>query len=67
MAPLGGLRWHHTLFNFPAMVPMWMFPLAIACGNAFVLKPEKVPSTALILAELLHGSWLLAQWSNCSR
>jgi malonate-semialdehyde dehydrogenase (acetylating)/methylmalonate-semialdehyde dehydrogenase len=42
-----------TPFNFPAMVPMWMFPLAIACGNTFVLKPsEKVPSTAYRLAEL---------------
>ncbi|MFD7923153.1 CoA-acylating methylmalonate-semialdehyde dehydrogenase [Streptomyces sp. NPDC059740] len=42
-----------TPFNFPAMVPMWMFPLAVACGNAFVLKPsEKVPSAALLLAEL---------------
>jgi malonate-semialdehyde dehydrogenase (acetylating) / methylmalonate-semialdehyde dehydrogenase len=42
-----------TPFNFPAMVPMWMFPLAIACGNAFVLKPsEKDPSVSLRLAEL---------------
>lgn len=42
-----------TPFNFPAMVPMWMFPLAIACGNTFVLKPsEKVPLTANRLAEL---------------
>lgn len=42
-----------TPFNFPAMVPMWMFPLAIACGNTFVLKPsEKVPLTGLRLAEL---------------
>ncbi|TJZ55890.1 CoA-acylating methylmalonate-semialdehyde dehydrogenase [Streptomyces piniterrae] len=42
-----------TPFNFPAMVPMWMFPMAIACGNTFVLKPsEKVPSAALKLAEL---------------
>jgi malonate-semialdehyde dehydrogenase (acetylating)/methylmalonate-semialdehyde dehydrogenase len=42
-----------TPFNFPAMVPMWMFPMAIACGNTFVLKPsEKDPSAALILAEL---------------
>jgi malonate-semialdehyde dehydrogenase (acetylating)/methylmalonate-semialdehyde dehydrogenase len=40
-------------FNFPAMVPMWMFPLAIACGNTFILKPsEKVPLTAKRLAEL---------------
>jgi malonate-semialdehyde dehydrogenase (acetylating)/methylmalonate-semialdehyde dehydrogenase len=42
-----------TPFNFPAMVPMWMFPVAIACGNTFVLKPsERDPSTALRLAEL---------------
>ncbi|WP_439487190.1 CoA-acylating methylmalonate-semialdehyde dehydrogenase [Algoriphagus sp.] len=40
-------------FNFPAMVPMWMFPIAIACGNTFILKPsEKVPFTAIRLAEL---------------
>tara|TARA_Y100001970_G_scaffold294256_1_gene449244 strand:+ start:33064 stop:34563 length:1500 start_codon:yes stop_codon:yes gene_type:complete len=43
-----------TPFNFPAMVPMWMFPLAIACGNTFVLKPsEKDPSTANFLANLM--------------
>ncbi|WP_017581872.1 CoA-acylating methylmalonate-semialdehyde dehydrogenase [Nocardiopsis valliformis] len=42
-----------TPFNFPAMVPMWMFPVAIACGNTFVLKPsEKDPSAAVLLAEL---------------
>jgi len=42
-----------TPFNFPAMVPMWMFPVAIACGNTFILKPSpKVPLTALRLAEL---------------
>ena len=42
-----------TPFNFPAMVPMWMFPIAIACGNAFVLKPsEKDPSASMLLAEL---------------
>jgi malonate-semialdehyde dehydrogenase (acetylating) / methylmalonate-semialdehyde dehydrogenase len=42
-----------TPFNFPAMVPMWMFPVAIACGNAFVLKPsERDPSVSLRLAEL---------------
>jgi len=46
-------------FNFPAMVPMWMFPMAIVCGNTFVLKPsEKVPSTALRLAELLSEAGL---------
>jgi malonate-semialdehyde dehydrogenase (acetylating)/methylmalonate-semialdehyde dehydrogenase len=42
-----------TPFNFPAMVPMWMFPVAIACGNAFVLKPsERDPSASILLAEL---------------
>ena len=42
-----------TPFNFPAMVPMWMFPMAIACGNTFVLKPsEKDPSCPIKLAEL---------------
>ena len=42
-----------TPFNFPAMVPMWMFPVALACGNTFVLKPsEKNPSCGLRLAEL---------------
>ena len=42
-----------TPFNFPAMVPMWMFPMAIACGNTFVLKPsEKDPSCSIRLAEL---------------
>ncbi len=43
-----------TPFNFPVMVPLWMFPVAIACGNTFVLKPsEKVPSAAMKMAELL--------------
>ncbi len=43
-----------TPFNFPAMVPMWMFPVAIACGNSFILKPsERDPSVPLLLAELL--------------
>ena len=43
-----------TPFNFPAMVPLWMFPVALACGNCFILKPsEKDPSASLILAELL--------------
>lgn len=42
-----------TPFNFPAMIPLWMFPLAIACGNTFVLKPsEKDPSASILLAEL---------------
>jgi malonate-semialdehyde dehydrogenase (acetylating) / methylmalonate-semialdehyde dehydrogenase len=48
-----------TPFNFPAMVPMWMFPVALACGNAFVLKPsEKDPSLALELAALLDEAGL---------
>src|SRR5688500_18328892 len=48
-----------TPFNFPAMVPMWMFPLAIACGNTFVLKPsERDPSTSLKLAQLLEEAGL---------
>lgn len=43
-----------TPFNFPAMVPLWMFPIAIACGNTFVLKPsEKDPSPSMYLAELV--------------
>ncbi len=42
-----------TPFNFPAMVPMWMFPVAVACGNTFVLKPsERDPSASMLLAEL---------------
>lgn len=48
-----------TPFNFPAMVPLWMFPLAIACGNTFLLKPsEKDPSCPLRLAELLTEAGL---------
>ncbi len=48
-----------TPFNFPAMVPMWMFPIAIGCGNTFVLKPsEKDPSASLLLAELLAEAGL---------
>src|SRR5262245_21384001 len=43
-----------TPFNFPAMVPLWMFPVALVCGNTFVLKPsEKVPLSAVRLGELL--------------
>ena len=43
-----------TPFNFPAMVPMWMFPVALACGNTFILKPsERDPSAPMILAQLL--------------
>ncbi len=48
-----------TPFNFPAMVPMWMFPVALACGNTFVLKPsEKDPSASLFLARLLKEAGL---------
>ena len=48
-----------TPFNFPAMVPMWMYPLAIACGNTFVLKPsEKDPSASLLAAELFAKAGL---------
>ena len=48
-----------TPFNFPVMVPLWMFPVAIACGNTFVLKPsEKVPSASLRMAELFQEAGL---------
>ena len=48
-----------TPFNFPAMVPMWMFPMAIACGNTFILKPsEKDPSCSIRLAELFTEAGL---------
>src|SRR5437879_1958379 len=48
-----------TPFNFPAMVPSWMYPFAIACGNSFVLKPsEKVPLTPTRVIELLHDAGL---------
>jgi len=48
-----------TPFNFPAMVPMWMYPISIACGNSFILKPsEKDPSCALKLAELFSEAGL---------
>jgi len=50
-----------TPFNFPCMVPCWMFPIAIACGNTFVLKPsERDPSASLALAELLSEAGLPA-------
>ena len=64
---LDGLTWREPLgvcagitpFNFPAMVPMWMFPLAIACGNTFILKPsEKVPLTGNRLVALFHEAGL---------
>ena len=48
-----------TPFNFPVMVPMWMYPLAIVCGNCFILKPsEKDPSSTLFIAQLLHQAGL---------
>ncbi|MEK9916181.1 MAG: CoA-acylating methylmalonate-semialdehyde dehydrogenase [Betaproteobacteria bacterium] len=48
-----------TPFNFPCMVPMWMYPMAIACGNTFVLKPsEKDPSASIFMAELLKEAGL---------
>ena len=48
-----------TPFNFPAMVPMWMFPLAVACGNTFVLKPsERDPGTGILLAKLFKEAGL---------
>ena len=48
-----------TPFNFPAMVPLWMFPIALACGNTFILKPsERDPSAAIFLAELLKEAGL---------
>lgn len=58
MQPLGVVA-GITPFNFPAMVPMWMFPIALACGNTFVLKPPApVPSAANRLAELLQEAGL---------
>jgi malonate-semialdehyde dehydrogenase (acetylating)/methylmalonate-semialdehyde dehydrogenase len=54
-----------TPFNFPAMVPMWMHPFAIACGNTFVLKPsEKVPLTPTYAIQLLHEAGLPAGVMN---
>ncbi|WP_197467162.1 CoA-acylating methylmalonate-semialdehyde dehydrogenase [Collimonas arenae] len=48
-----------TPFNFPVMVPMWMFPVALACGNCFVLKPsERDPSASLLIADLLQQAGL---------
>ena len=57
-APLGVVA-GITPFNFPAMVPLWMFPVALACGNTFVLKPsERDPSAALFMADLLKKAGL---------
>jgi malonate-semialdehyde dehydrogenase (acetylating)/methylmalonate-semialdehyde dehydrogenase len=48
-----------TPFNFPAMVPLWMFPVALACGNCFILKPsERVPTASLMMADLLKEAGL---------
>ncbi len=48
-----------TPFNFPAMVPLWMYPIALTCGNTFVLKPsEKVPLTSMLIADLLKEAGL---------
>ncbi len=58
MQPLGVVA-GITPFNFPAMVPMWMYPMAIACGNTFVLKPsEKDPSAPMLCARLLKEAGL---------
>ncbi|MGQ0528105.1 MAG: CoA-acylating methylmalonate-semialdehyde dehydrogenase, partial [Alphaproteobacteria bacterium] len=58
MQPLGVVA-GITPFNFPAMVPMWMFPMAIACGNTFILKPsEKDPSVSLFIAKLFKKAGL---------
>ena len=60
LAPLGVVA-GITPFNFPVMVPLWMFPIALACGNAFVLKPsERDPGPSLRLAELLAEAGLPA-------
>ena len=54
-----------TPFNFPAMVPLWMFPMAIACGNTFILKPsERDPSSTLFIAQLLAEAGLPAGVMN---
>ncbi|MBK80203.1 MAG: methylmalonate-semialdehyde dehydrogenase (CoA acylating) [Gammaproteobacteria bacterium] len=58
MQPLGVVA-GITPFNFPAMVPLWMYPLALVCGNTFVLKPsERDPSAAMFVAELAHEAGL---------
>jgi len=58
MQPLGVVA-GITPFNFPVMVPMWMFPVAIACGNTFILKPsERDPSPALLIADLFKQAGL---------
>lgn len=60
MQPLGVVA-GITPFNFPAMVPLWMYPLAIVSGNCFILKPsERDPSSTLFIAQLLHEAGLPA-------
>ena len=60
MQPLGVVA-VITPFNFPAMVPLWMYPLAIVSGNCFILKPsERDPSSTLFIAQLLHEAGLPA-------
>jgi malonate-semialdehyde dehydrogenase (acetylating)/methylmalonate-semialdehyde dehydrogenase len=57
--PLGVVAGIITPFNFLVMVPMWMFPVALACGNAFILKPsERDPSASLVMAEWLKEAGL---------
>lgn len=60
-----------TPFNFPVMVPMWMFPVALACGNAFILKPsERDPSASLVMAEWLKEAGLpdgVFTWCKATR
>ena len=56
-----------TPFNFPAVVPLWMYPLAIVCGNCFVLKPsERDPGSALFIAQLLQQAGLPTWGTECS-
>ncbi len=60
MQPLGVVA-GITPFNFPAMVPLWMYPLALVCGNTFVLKPsERDPSSAMLVGELLYEAGIPA-------
>eukprot|EP00493_Phyllostaurus_siculus_P000937 UN00942 len=48
-------------FNFPAMIPLWMFPVALTCGNTYVIKPsERTPTATIQLAELMHEAGLPA-------
>jgi malonate-semialdehyde dehydrogenase (acetylating)/methylmalonate-semialdehyde dehydrogenase len=57
-----------TPFNFPAMIPMWKFCPAIACGNAFILKPsERDPSVPLMLAELMIEAGAARRYSQCGQ